>query len=108
MITAKQQGRLLPLTTDDELHILRHAERILSALCPRCGHKDTPGQSLRRATIAIFELRSDGKAGGWYCTGCKRSGWWHKGQTLEEIGLEELPFPQWAIDHNKRLDMEGK
>jgi len=87
MLTSKQQNRLLPLTSKAELWLLQHVQRILSAICPHCGRKRTPGQNLRRATITIFELRSDGKAGGWYCTGCRRSGYWHKDQSLESIPL---------------------
>jgi len=57
------------LITPEQLEVLKYITKVLNTPCPHCGlhHK-----------LAVWDVRSDGKAGRVSCTSCDfYSGWHH-------------------------------
>ena len=71
MLTAKDQAKILPLTSIDQARVLKYIMKVLSTRCKHCK---------TRRKMAVWDVRSDGVAGRWWCIECGRHGIFYKNE----------------------------
>ena len=72
MLTAKDQAKILPLTSIDQTRVLKHIMKVLSSRCHKCNKRKK----------AVWDVRSDGVAGRTHCVECGCHGFFHKDEIL--------------------------